>query len=133
MWSRRVSYFLAVLGIVTSGCARHSSSPEPRSGDRYVITAEELEKAKELTLYDAVARLRPHFLRSRTVTAYGKPESVPVHLYVDGDKMDSLDDLRRLSPANVQEVRFYEPQLANTIFAGANNAGGAIAVILKGA
>jgi hypothetical protein len=52
-------------------------------------------------------------------------------LYVDGDAMDSIDDLRRLSPAEVMEVRFYEPQLANTYFARRNNAGGAIAVTLR--
>jgi hypothetical protein len=129
MWSRRVTFLLAL--ILSTGCGQRSGSPEPKTVDRYVITAQELEKAPELTLYDAIARLRPHFLKSRTITAYGRPETVPVHLYVDGDKMDSLDDLRRLSPANVQEVRFYEPQKANTVFAGANNAGGAIAVILK--
>ena len=130
MWDRRVPFLLALLGTVITACAPHSA-PEPKNGDRYVITENELEKAPELTLYEAVARLRPHFLRSRTITAYGKPAPVPVHLYVDGDKMDSIDDLRRLSPKMVQEVRFYEPQTANTIFAGANNAGGAIAVILK--
>ena len=47
------------------------------------------------------------------------------------EKMDSVDDLRRLFPSDVQEVRFYEPQLANTHFARYNNAGGAIAVVLK--
>jgi hypothetical protein len=132
MWSRRATFLLAFSGIVSTGCGHRTGSAEPTPVDRYVITAQELERAPELTLYDAIARLRPHFLRSRTIMASGKPESVPVHLYVDGDKMDSIDDLRRLSPTNVQEVRFYEPQKANTIFAGANNAGGAIAVILKG-
>jgi hypothetical protein len=131
MWSRRVLTLVPALAIAAAACTPPSGSPEPRNGDRYVITAAELEKAPELTLYEAVARLRPHFLRSRTISAYGRPETVPVHLYVDGDKMDSLDDLRRLSPGAVQEVRFYEPQKANTVFAGANNAGGAIAVILK--
>jgi len=130
MWDRRVPVLLALLGTVTTACAPHSA-PEPRNGDRYVITEQELETAREVTLYDAIARLRPHFLRSRTISAYGRPETVPVHLYVDGDKMESLDDLRRFSPGSVHEVRFYEPQNANTIFAGANNAGGAIAVILK--
>ena len=130
MRDRRVTFLLALFGAASLGCTPHSA-PEPRDGDRYVITTNELQQAPELTLYDAVARLRPHFLRSRTITAYGKPAPVPVRLYVDGDKMDSVDELRRLSPKNVQEVRFYEPQLANTIFAGSDNAGGAIAVILK--
>ena len=132
MWSRRVTLLLAFTGIISTACGQRPGAPEPKNVDRYLITEQELGKATELTLYDAIARLRPHMLKSRTNVAYGKPESVPVHLYVDGDKMDSLDDLRRLSPGSVQEVRFYEPQKANTVFAGANNAGGAIAVILKG-
>lgn len=131
MWTRRISLFVAAIGIVaTAGCVRRGATPPP-TPERYLISTAELENAKELTLYEAIVRLRPHFLRSRTEHAYGRPASVPVHLYVDGDKMDSLDDLRRLNPANVLEVRFYEPQIANTVFAGANNAGGVIAVILK--
>lgn len=131
MWHRRILLLLAGLSISTAGCARRLPPADALPPDRYIITSQELEKAHELTLYEAVARLRPHFLRSRTISAYGKPETVPVHLYVDGDKMDSIDDLRRLTPASVQEVRFYEPQIANTIFMGGNNAGGVVAVILK--
>jgi len=130
MLRRSLTLLLAGLTL-SAGCARRSAVPEPQNADRYIITAQELEKVHEITLYEAVAKLRPHFLHSRTVTAYGKPERVPVHLYVDGDRMDSIDDLRRLSPASVQEVRFYEPQLANTIFMGGNNAGGVVAVTLK--
>lgn len=134
MWRRRITVLLAGISITTAACAHRAPSTtatEAKAADRYVITAAELEKAKELTLYEAISRLRPHFLRSRTAVAYGKEASVPVHLYVDGDKMDSIDDLRRLTPASVQEVRFYEPQIANTVFAGQNNAGGVIAVITK--
>jgi hypothetical protein len=131
MSRRRITLLLAGLTLSLAGCARRSSLSEPQNADRYIITAQELERVHEITLYEAVAKLRPHFLRSRTITAYGKPERVPVHLYVDGDKMDSLDDLRRLTPSAVQEVRFYEPQIANTIFMGGNNAGGVVAVTLK--
>ena len=132
MWRRGFTVLVIGLGISTAACAaRTPTTSESKTIDRYVITSAELEKAKELTLYEAISRLRPHFLRSRTAVAYGKEASVPVHLYVDGDKMESLDDLRRLSPASAQEVRFYEPQIANTVFAGQNNAGGVIAVITK--
>jgi hypothetical protein len=56
---------------------------------------------------------------------------VELMLYVDGERMHGVDDLRRFSVKEVYEVRFYEPQLANTYFARYNNSGGAIAVALK--
>ena len=124
-----------VLGLVlcygsSTGCVRPGSVPPPNGGHD-VITAEELETVRDYTLYEAVQRLRPNFLKSRAVTAYGRPATSPLMLYVDGEKMDSIDDLRRISPTEVLEVRFYEPQIANTRFARYNNSGGAIAVTMK--
>lgn len=121
---------LALLGCTLLGCVRPGAVAPPNGG-RYLITEAELVDATDLTLYEAVRRLRPHFLRSRTATVEGRSLVYPVMLYVDGEKMDSLDDLRRLSCDVVKEVRFYEPQLANTHFGRYNNAGGAIAVTLK--
>lgn len=120
---------LVVLGIALVACVR-AGSVAPQNGGHYMIDAAELEQVADLTLYDAVHRLRPHFLRSRAQTAQGRAH-YPLNLYVDGDRMDSLDDLRRLSAADALEVRFYEPQLANAHFGRFNNAGGAIAVTLK--
>jgi hypothetical protein len=120
----------ALVGGSALGCVRHGA-PTPVRGGHDVITVEELAHVREISLYDAVRRLRPHMLRSRAVTAAGKAPSAPLMLYVDGDKRDSIDDLRAISPDEVWEVRFYEPQIANTRFARYNNAGGAIAVVLK--
>jgi hypothetical protein len=116
-------------GSVT-GCVHQGAVPPPNGGHD-LITAEELDHVRDFTLYDAIRRLRPNFLKARSVTAYGKPTSSPLMLYVDGEKMDSIDDLRRISPSEVFEVRFYEPQIANTRFARYNNSGGAINVIMK--
>jgi hypothetical protein len=113
-----------------AGCVR-AGSVSPPNGGHDVITAEELETVRDYTLYEAVQRLRPSFLKSRTVTAYGRPATSPLMLYIDGEKMDSIDELRHISPNEVLEVRFYEPQIANTRFARYNNAGGAINVIMK--
>lgn len=121
---------IAVLGLGLTACWRHNTPPTP-SGGHDIITLHELERVKDLTLFDAVRQLRPHFLRNRTLTAHGRGASSQLMLYVNGEKMDSVDDLRRLWPSDVEEVRFYEPQLANTYFARYNNAGGAIAVKLR--
>jgi hypothetical protein len=129
----RINHIVLALALCTSsiaGCVRQGSVPPPNGGHD-LITAEELETVRDYTLYDAVLRLRPNFLKSRAVKAYGLPATSPVMVYVDGEKMDSIDDLRRISPNEVLEVRFYEPQIANTRFARYNNSGGAINVIMK--
>jgi hypothetical protein len=119
-----------VVGGLLAACV-HQGAQAPTNGGHDLITAQELEGAGANTLYEAVAKLRPHFLKPRTVTAYGRPATSPLMLYVDGEKMESIDDLRHLPLLDVREVRFYEPQLANLKFARYNNAGGAIAVLLK--
>lgn len=121
---------LGFLAAGAAGCWRHRSVAGV-TGAHDVITAVELDRVSDLTLFEAVRQLRPHFLRNRSITAHGRTPSRQLMLYVNGEKMDSVDDLRRLWPSDVQEVRFYEPQLANTYFARYNNAGGAIAVTLR--
>jgi hypothetical protein len=121
---------LAVIGVVLTACV-HQGVQAPANGGHDLITAAELEAAGANTLYDAVVKLRPNFLKPRTTTAYGRPATSPLMLYVDGERMESIDDLRHLLPPGVQEVRFYEPQIANLRFARYNNAAGAIAVVMK--
>lgn len=125
----RLVFTCALLGVSLAGCYRLRAPADV--GGRYLITQEELERYKDRTLYDAVSKLRPHFLKNRSVTAYGKGATHQMQLYVNGEKMDGIDDMRRLWPSDVAEVRFYEPQLANAYFARYNNAGGAIAVKLR--
>lgn len=126
----RIMFGSAVIAGLLTACV-HQGVKAPTNGGHDLITAEELEAAGSNTLYEAVAKLRPHFLKPRTFTAYGRPATSQLMLYVDGEKMESIDDLRRLPLLEVREVRFYEPQIANQRFARYNNAAGAIAVSLK--
>jgi hypothetical protein len=126
----RMMFGSAVIAGLLTACVHQGVKP-PTNGGHDLITAEELEAAGSNTLYEAVAKLRPHFLKPRTVTAYGRPATSQLMLYVDGERMESVDDLRRLPIPEVREVRFYEPQIANQRFARYNNAAGAIAVSLK--
>jgi hypothetical protein len=128
-YSRGIVGSLVLLGMLT-GCFTGRKRPV-EAGGRYLITQAELDAVAANSMYDAVLKLRPHFLRNRTITAEGRGASRQLMLYVDGERMESLDDLRRLVPAEVLEVRFYEPQLANTYFARYNNAAGAIAITLR--
>ncbi len=119
-----------LVGAAAVGCGQSTRS-QPVMPAHDLIAADELAHSSEIYLYDAIRRLRPAFLKPRGVAAYGAPETTVLTLYVDGQRMDSIDDLRRISCDEVLEVRFYEPHTANVKFATHNNSGGAIAVTLK--
>ena len=122
---------LAFLVAAAAGCCGQRTRSQPLTPAHDLIAADELAHSSEIYLYDAIRRLRPAFLKPRGVAAYGAPETTVLTLYVDGQRMDSIDDLRRISCDEVLAVRFYEPQTANAKFAAHNNSGGAIEVTLK--
>ena len=121
---------IALVAGATACVPSGAGGPQPQRAHD-IITTQELDRSRENNLFDAVARLRPHMLRNRTSLAYGREATAPVMVYVDGEKVDGLDFLRRLATSEVQEVRYFEPQVANTRFARYNNAGGAISIVLR--
>ena len=114
------------LSACASGAVTQSASA---TGGRYLITEAELQAATERTLYEMIQRQRPTFLRSRQVRSNTTPNPEPVHVFVDGTRVEGLESLRLFSPKNVKEVRFYEPSEANVRF-GTGHHGGLIAVML---
>ena len=54
---------VAVLGLGLTACWRHNTPPTP-AGGHDLITLHELERVSDMTLFDAVRQLRPHFLRT---------------------------------------------------------------------
>ena len=109
-----------------SGSAAQSAST---TGNRYLITEAELQAATERTLYEMIQRQRPTFLRSRQVRSNTTPVPEPVHVFVDGTRVEGVESLRLFIPKNVKEVRFYEPSEANVRF-GTGHHGGLISVTL---
>jgi hypothetical protein len=94
-----------------------------------VLTEAELQAARDLTLYDAIQRLRPSFLRSRQARTTSTLNPEPVHVFVGGARAEGLAALRLFTPKQVKEVRFYEPNEANVRF-GTGHSGGLIDVTL---
>lgn len=97
---------------------------------RNVLTAEELTRAGDVSLYDALRQLRPTFLRSRGIIPGATTPPPAIQVYIGGMRMGETDHLRQIGARSVQEVRFLEPQQANAQFGG-NNSGGAIVVVMK--
>ena len=118
----------ATLAAILSACAQAGAAGP--AGDHNVVTAADLASMPSSTAYEALSRIRPTFLRSRDVRTWDHPNPVPVHVYVNGSRTEGLDDLKQIQADAVREIRFYEPQDANTRFGTGNN-GGVIAVTLK--
>ena len=124
--SRTVLASIAVLAFAAA-CATPGKAP---ASQHNVVTSEELARAGDVTLYEALGQLRPAFLRSRASLPGATSPATPIQVYIDGMRMGETDHLRQIVAKNVLEVRFLEPQQAIARFGG-NNSGGALVVILK--
>ena len=97
---------------------------------RYLVTEQELTNAGDRSAYEVLQQVRPSFLRSRDIQTTSNPYPAPVDVFVDGGRTEGLDALKNIRASTVKEMRFYEPQDANTKFGTGHN-GGVIAVTLK--
>lgn len=96
----------------------------------YIVTESELAGVGDRSAYEALQQLRPTFLRSRDPQTASHMNPTPVAVFVNGGRTEGLDVLRTLRANTIKEMRFYEPQDANTKFGTGHN-GGLIAVTLK--
>lgn len=78
------------------------------------------------TAYEAVAMLRPAFLRARGATGSRGGGTYAV-VYLDDVRLGGLSELRSIQLAQVREIRYVGPADATTRW-GTNHAGGAILV-----
>lgn len=125
--SIRKATMIAVALVVAAACAPHSTSGG-RTGQHNLITAEELARAGDVSLYEALRQLRPAMLQSHGGQGVMSGQA-PVQVYVGSEQMEGIDHLRVIAARTVRQVQFLEPQQANARF-GQNNAGGALIVTL---
>ena len=128
-------FVLLVVGACASGSAAPASGPAPSSvrRDQSVITLEELADPAvgELTVYEAIQRLRPNFFSTRgtqTIANQGTSESGKVHASIDNAGVVELDQLKRMRASSVIEIRLLSPAAAMQRFGGSSNSGAVIAV-----
>ena len=145
---------LSALAVTTAcgGGARSVGAQQGMTrGDRYVITAAEIESSKSNNLYDAITKLRPDFLRQRTgsVSAVAMPSGgppaatssstgtaiskaqVPVRVYENDTRLSGIEDLRQVPMSTVIEVRFIPGPQAGVRY-GTDHTGGVILVKTRG-
>jgi hypothetical protein len=126
MWRR-----ISLLALVLSGtaCAAASSTTRPvRSASREVITAAEIVAARVQDVYQAVAHLRPEFLRRRSLTM-ARPQRTPdVLVFLDDIEFGTVESMRNIPLARVRQIRYLTPSEANLRWGGSHS-GGVIHVI----
>jgi hypothetical protein len=117
--------FIALLALAlgTSGCASGGGgSSTPRGSTTHIIESE-LQSMQQLSVYDAIGRLRPNWLRSRS--------GVQPAVMMDGNRQaGGMDVLRSLRVVDVQELRYMSASDATTRY-GTGFDGGAILVTSK--
>lgn len=133
----RRTFVLGLALAVTAGC---SSSTKGSSGSRSnsnLLTRQELSTANVDNAFDAVQRLRPAFLRARTIAGSGQTSSGATvvqglpEVFVDGLRKGSPDYLRTIPTREVAEIRYLSAIDATTRY-GMNVPAGVIDVKLIG-
>ena len=98
-----------------------------------VITAEELADPTVSSgdALEAVRRLRPGFLMSRGATSIKNTSAGSVHVSIDGGSLGTLDNLSRLRPNQIAEIRYLSAADAAQRFGSLAGSGGVILVKSK--
>ena len=114
--------------IVLASCAGGGSGGSA-SGPYNVLTASQLRDTNTQTVYDAIRRLRPQWLRARGRTSINAAGPDEPAVYVDGTRYGALNDLGLMDVNQVTRAEFVDPLEATTRF-GTNHTGGAILIFL---
>jgi hypothetical protein len=124
---------LAALAACASGGSSSSDgsatqavgAPDGRRSSE-ILTHADIERAGVPTAYDAVQRLRPTWLRTRSS---GSIQTSPQYavVYLDGAQIGGPESLRRISANDVQSIRYLRTADATTRY-GTGHEGGAILV-----
>ena len=115
--------WIAALLLLFAGCGGGTSSQGGARGPSDRLGEADLESVPQLSAFQAIQRLRPRWLNTRT-------GATPM-VHVDGNiQMGGADALHNLRAADVQEMRYLNAADATTRF-GTNYVSGVILVTTK--
>lgn len=112
--TRQAAVAAIALATLLPACATHAPREEgypvrprviARAGSD-PITAAELRGLEALSAYEAIARLRANFLRSRGPTTLGRADggAWPI-VFIDGMRLGPIGELRSIPASDLREVR----------------------------
>lgn len=101
------------------------ASPKGRS-DRSTLSRDEIRSTQFNNMFEVIRALRGNWVRTRTAESFGK--SSVLQVYLDMQRLSGgLDELRQLTPVNVELVRFLDPIQASARF-GLDHGAGALLI-----
>ena len=124
-----VFYRLAVAGFVAVALACATTTRRPATGTSpSVLLADEISAAGARTVHDAIARLRPSWLRGRRGRiSMQDPTAGEVVVYLDGARYGGQRSLASIRVETVLDLTFLAASDATTRF-GTGHGGGAILI-----
>lgn len=122
----RARFAILTLALVlgATGCAGGGGGApaRPAGSSSTRIVEEELVTMHQLSALEAVRRLRPTWLQTRT--------GAPPQVHMDGNPMGSVENLNAIRVADIQDMRFLNAADATTRF-GTNYVSGVILITTK--
>jgi hypothetical protein len=130
MW-RRVTY--AMLGVSLTACAATTASSRPFLANtrRDVISAAEIVASRVTDAYQAVAHLRPEFLRRRPARPVVSPMQSSIPVYVDDLHFGDSESLRYVPLERVRQIRYLSATDADLRWGGSHPSGAILVTTLK--
>ena len=116
---------LCTVVVLATTCATASRAGDRRSGSQMRLSHADLEETSELTLFNAIQRLRPLWLRARGSNSARGP--APVIVYMDNVRVGGVSILYDIAVESVEAVSFVSASDATTRW-GTGVAGGVIEV-----
>ena len=90
-----------------TGDAPRAARPTRHASLRDPITEADIARIRAASAYDAVVRLRAHFLGNRGVNSFMRPlQSTRPTVFVDGMEFGTIWELRSIPASDVREIRF---------------------------
>lgn len=126
-------YLVAVAAILAcapaSGTSGSLGAPEG-SRRANLLTSSEIvaAKADNGNVYDAVARLRPHWLSSHGPTSFVTGGTEFAIVFIDGQRHGDLNSLRGLQASEIEDIRYYNSTEAGGKFGLRGGTSGVIEV-----
>jgi hypothetical protein len=119
---------VALLIALAAGCATAGTGS---GADRDVITAEMIAASSASDVHQLIRTTRPAWLRARGAvtmrTSDEGIEDVPIVVYLDNNRLGTVEDLSALSTQGITEIRRLSPRDATQRF-GTGHSRGAIVV-----
>jgi hypothetical protein len=96
---------ITLIALGMGACSTSGSGPGTPS-QRNLVTSEELAPFLQLTVYEALERLRPRWLQARRAVSARDAGPQRAQVVIDGMPAGGLDRLRSIRVQEVHEVRF---------------------------